>query len=80
VTVTCWSRCETRRIQLLTVLFLRSTSHRTVAEIKSDFGGAWSNMIRQRIESYGVGKFEVNSDSVSKLCRRVTRALLNVIA
>lgn len=42
-----------------------TTVHRTQAEIKSDFGGAWSNMIRSRIESYAIGRFETNSESVS---------------
>lgn len=52
-----------------------TTIHRTQAEIKSDFGGAWSAMIRQRIESYGAGKFETNSEHVSdSLPVRVHRA------
>ncbi|WWC85767.1 uncharacterized protein L201_000633 [Kwoniella dendrophila CBS 6074] len=43
-----------------------STLHHTTAEVRSSFGGAWSNMIRQRIEQYGVGKFETNSETSRK--------------
>ena len=41
-----------------------STLHYTTAEIRSNFGGRWSSLLRQRIESYGVGKFEVNTETV----------------
>lgn len=44
---------------------ISTTLHHTTAEVRSHFGGAWSNLIRQRIESYGVGKFEGNSETVS---------------
>ncbi|WVF66201.1 hypothetical protein IAT40_000941 [Kwoniella sp. CBS 6097] len=43
-----------------------TTLHHTTAEVRSHFGGAWSSMIRQRIESYGVGKFETNSEHSRK--------------
>ncbi|WWC58065.1 uncharacterized protein I303_100600 [Kwoniella dejecticola CBS 10117] len=43
-----------------------TTLHHTTAEVRSSFGGAWSNMIRNRIESYGVGKFETNSETSRK--------------
>ncbi|WVO21482.1 uncharacterized protein IAS62_002791 [Cryptococcus decagattii] len=43
-----------------------TTLHHTTAEVRSHFGGAWSNLIRQRIESYGVGKFEGNSETSRK--------------
>ncbi|RXK42305.1 hypothetical protein M231_00295 [Tremella mesenterica] len=43
-----------------------STLHHTTAEIRSNFGGAWSNLVRQRIESYGIGKFEVNTETARK--------------
>jgi hypothetical protein len=44
----------------------RNTIHRTTAEVRSNLGGAWSNFMRQRIETYGVGKFEGNTETVSK--------------
>ncbi|ORY21368.1 hypothetical protein BCR39DRAFT_562671 [Naematelia encephala] len=43
-----------------------TTNHHTTAEIRSDFGGKWSSLIRQRIESYGAGKFEVNAETAKK--------------
>ncbi|WVW81743.1 hypothetical protein I302_103739 [Kwoniella bestiolae CBS 10118] len=43
-----------------------TTLHHTTAEVRSSFGGAWSNLIRQRIEQYGVGKFETNSETSRK--------------
>ncbi|WVQ79999.1 hypothetical protein IAT38_002100 [Cryptococcus sp. DSM 104549] len=43
-----------------------TTLHHTTAEVRSNFGGAWSNLIRQRIETYGVGKFEGNSETSRK--------------
>jgi len=43
-----------------------TTLHVTTAEVRSGLGGSWSNMIRQRIESYGVGKFEVNTETARK--------------
>ncbi|WRT63679.1 uncharacterized protein IL334_000602 [Kwoniella shivajii] len=43
-----------------------TTLHHTTAEVRSSFGGAWSNLIRQRIESYGLGKFESNSETSRK--------------
>ncbi|WVQ93824.1 hypothetical protein IAU59_000902 [Kwoniella sp. CBS 9459] len=43
-----------------------TTLHHTTAEVRSHFGGAWSSMIRQRIESYGVGKFESNAEHSRK--------------
>lgn len=46
-------------------MIISTTLHHTTAEVRSHFGGAWSNLIRQRIESYGVGKFEGNSETVS---------------
>ena len=42
-----------------------TTLHKTTAEVRSDIGGGWSSMVRKQIESYGVGKFEVNSEIVS---------------
>ncbi|ODN83517.1 hypothetical protein, variant [Cryptococcus amylolentus CBS 6039] len=41
-----------------------TTLHHTTAEVRSDLGGAWSSLIRKRIESYGLGKFEGNSETV----------------
>jgi hypothetical protein len=46
-------------------LTFRNTIHRTTAEVRSNLGGAWSNFMRQRIENYGVGKFEGNTETVS---------------
>lgn len=43
------------------------TTHYTTAEVKSNLGGAWSSLIRERIETYGVGKFEVNAETVREL-------------
>ncbi|WWC66873.1 uncharacterized protein I206_100780 [Kwoniella pini CBS 10737] len=43
-----------------------TTLHHTTAEVRSSFGGAWSNLIRNRIEQYGVGKFESNSETSRK--------------
>jgi hypothetical protein len=34
--------------------------------VRSNLGGAWSNLVRNRIESYGVGKFEVNTETARK--------------
>jgi len=42
----------------------RTTLHYTTAEVKSDLGGSWSSMIREKIEAYGVGKFEGNAETV----------------
>ncbi|WVR03474.1 hypothetical protein IAU60_000465 [Kwoniella sp. DSM 27419] len=39
-----------------------TTLHHTTAEFRSYLGGAWSSMIRNRIEQWGVGKFEKNSE------------------
>ncbi|RSH85661.1 hypothetical protein EHS25_003801 [Saitozyma podzolica] len=43
-----------------------STIHHTTAEVRSNLGGAWSNLVRNRIEAYGVGKFEVNTETARK--------------
>ncbi|WWD19323.1 hypothetical protein CI109_103781 [Kwoniella shandongensis] len=43
-----------------------TTTHHTKAEVRSHFGGAWSDLIRGRIESYGVGRFEGNSETSRK--------------
>ncbi|TXT13107.1 hypothetical protein VHUM_01508 [Vanrija humicola] len=43
-----------------------STLHHTTAEVRSQFGGRWSSMIRNKIESYGVGKFEGNTEMARK--------------
>ncbi|KAL7422759.1 PRELI domain-containing protein 1, mitochondrial [Cryptotrichosporon argae] len=43
-----------------------STLHHTTAEVTSNFGGQWSSLLRQRIESYGVGKFEGNTELARK--------------
>ncbi|KAI9637687.1 PRELI-like family-domain-containing protein [Dioszegia hungarica] len=43
-----------------------NTIHRTTAEVRSELGGRWSSMLRTKIESYGVGKFEVNSETARK--------------
>ena len=45
----------------------RTTIHRTTAEVRSDLGGTWSNLIRQRIESYGARRFEMNTETVGRL-------------
>ena len=44
---------------------MRNTIHRTTAEVRSSLGGAWSNFMRQRIETYGMGKFEGNTETAS---------------
>jgi hypothetical protein len=46
------------------LIMIRSSIHRITAEIRSDFGGRFSALIRQRIEDYAAGKFEVNSETV----------------
>ncbi|WVQ71985.1 hypothetical protein IAR50_001528 [Cryptococcus sp. DSM 104548] len=43
-----------------------TTLHHTTAEVRSYLGGTWSNLIRKRIESYGLGKFEGNSETSRK--------------
>nr|ODN94539.1 hypothetical protein L204_04672 [Cryptococcus depauperatus CBS 7855] len=43
-----------------------TTLHYTTAEVRSHLGGTWSNLLRQRIESYGVNKFEGNSETSHK--------------
>lgn len=43
----------------------RSTTHFTTAEVRSQFGGSWSQILRNKIESYGIGKFEGNTEHVS---------------
>lgn len=48
---------------------ISTTLHHTTAEVRSHFGGAWSSLIRQRIETYGVGRFEGNSETVSLTIR-----------
>lgn len=45
----------------------RSTLHHTTAEVRSQFGGRWSQIIRNKIESYGIGKFEGNTEKVGEL-------------
>ena len=46
-------------------LIARNTIHRTTAEVRSNLGGAWSSFMRQRIETYGVGRFEGNTETAS---------------
>ncbi|ORX38271.1 hypothetical protein BD324DRAFT_577959 [Kockovaella imperatae] len=38
------------------------TSHITTVEIRSDFGGSWSKLIRDRIEAQGAGRFLKNTE------------------
>ncbi|BEI79909.1 hypothetical protein CcaverHIS002_0104380 [Cutaneotrichosporon cavernicola] len=43
-----------------------STMHHTTAEVRSQFGGSWSQILRDKIESYGIGKFEGNTEHSRK--------------
>jgi hypothetical protein len=36
--------------------------------VRSQFGGRWSQIIRNKIESYGIGKFEGNTEKVCASC------------
>jgi hypothetical protein len=54
-----------------------NTIHRTTAEVRSNLGGAWSNFMRQRIETYGVGKFEGNTETVSTVLEANHMSLIN---
>ncbi|CAD6574408.1 MAG: hypothetical protein TREMPRED_001107 [Tremellales sp. Tagirdzhanova-0007] len=38
------------------------TVHHTTAEVRSNLGGTWSALIRERVESYGASKFEGNTE------------------
>lgn len=40
----------------------RTTLHHTTAEVRSQFGGSWGKLIRDRIESYGANKLPGNTD------------------
>lgn len=39
-----------------------TTLHHTTAEVRSQFGGSWGQLIRDKIESYGANKLPGNTD------------------